>query len=139
MKKASELSVLCDVDIGLFIFSSRGRPAALVLFLTRPGFEPRYPLSHSVSTSWILFQKMLGFWLYATFLAFTELKRIEDKNRRQFSSSKRHSGLMKKASELSHVSSSKRRSGRMKKASELSVLCDVNIGLFIFPGRNRLH
>ncbi|KAF7123103.1 hypothetical protein RHSIM_Rhsim12G0075900 [Rhododendron simsii] len=40
------------------------------------------------------------------FLAFPALKRIEDKNRRQ-------------------VSSSKRRSGLMKKASELSVLCDV--------------
>ncbi|KAG5521279.1 hypothetical protein RHGRI_033734 [Rhododendron griersonianum] len=77
-------------------------------------------LSLSVSTSWILFQKMLGFWLYATFLALPELKGIEDKNRRQFSSSKRRSGLM-------------------KKASELSVLCDVNIGFFIFSGRSRLH
>ncbi|KAF7148157.1 hypothetical protein RHSIM_Rhsim03G0098500 [Rhododendron simsii] len=55
---------------------------------------------------------MLGFWLYATFLAFTELKLIEDKNSHQ-------------------VSFSKRRSGLMKKASELSVLCDVDISLFI--------
>ncbi|KAG5521767.1 hypothetical protein RHGRI_034105 [Rhododendron griersonianum] len=62
--------------------------------------------------SWILFQKMLGFWLYANL--------IEDKNRRQ-------------------VSFFKRRSGLMKKASELSVLCDVDIGLFIFSGRGLLH
>ncbi|KAI8563435.1 hypothetical protein RHMOL_Rhmol03G0111000 [Rhododendron molle] len=27
----------------------------------------------------------------------------------------------------------------MKKASELCVLCDVDIGLFIFSGRGRLH
>ncbi|KAG5556983.1 hypothetical protein RHGRI_007287 [Rhododendron griersonianum] len=27
----------------------------------------------------------------------------------------------------------------MKKASELSVLCNVDIGLFIFSGRGRLH
>ncbi|KAI8527881.1 hypothetical protein RHMOL_Rhmol12G0108500 [Rhododendron molle] len=39
MKKACEHSVLCDVDIGLFIFSGRGRLAALGLFLTGPGFE----------------------------------------------------------------------------------------------------
>ncbi|KAI8533399.1 hypothetical protein RHMOL_Rhmol10G0006500 [Rhododendron molle] len=49
-----------------------------------------------------------------------QLKRIEDKNSRQ-------------------VSFSKRRSGLMKKASELSVLCDVDIGLFIFSGRGRLY
>ncbi|KAG5521595.1 hypothetical protein RHGRI_033975 [Rhododendron griersonianum] len=65
-------------------------------------------------------RKMLGFWLYATFLAFPELKRNEDKNSRQ-------------------VSFSKRRSGLMKKASELSVLCVVDIGLFMFFGRGRLH
>jgi len=49
-----------------------------------------------------------------------QLKRIEDKNSRQ-------------------VSFSKRRSGLMKKASELSVLCDVDIGVFIFSGRGRLY
>ncbi|KAF7139849.1 hypothetical protein RHSIM_Rhsim06G0134900 [Rhododendron simsii] len=70
--------------------------------------------------SWIHFQKMLGFWLYGTFLAFPELKRIEEENSRQ-------------------VSFSKRRSGLMRKASELSVLCDVDIGLFIFSGRGRIH
>ncbi|KAG5548766.1 hypothetical protein RHGRI_014201 [Rhododendron griersonianum] len=63
--------------------------------------------------SWILFQKMLGFWLYATFLAFSELKLIEDKNSRKVSFSKRCNGLMKKA-----------------------VLCHVDIGHFILCGRN---
>ncbi|KAI8528000.1 hypothetical protein RHMOL_Rhmol12G0117700 [Rhododendron molle] len=113
--------------------------------------------------SWILFQKTLGFWLYATL--------IEDKNRRQVSFSKRRSGLMKKASELyvlcdvdiglfifsgtcavpdgTWVRATTRTTVRppslndaavsLKKASGLSVLCDVDIGLFIFSGRGRLH
>ncbi|KAF7123180.1 hypothetical protein RHSIM_Rhsim12G0097400 [Rhododendron simsii] len=103
--------------------------------------------------SWILFQKMLGFWLYETL--------IEDKNRRQVSFSKRRNCLMKKASELSvlcdvdiglFIFSSRGRlaalvlfltgpgfepRGLMKKASKLSVLCDVDIGLFIFSGCGR--
>nr|AQM52293.1 FLC1 [Monotropa hypopitys] len=49
-----------------------------------------------------------------------QLKRIEDKNSRQ-------------------VTFSKRRGGLMKKARELSVLCDVGIGLFIFSGRGKLY
>ncbi|GJS42388.1 transcription factor, MADS-box [Tanacetum coccineum] len=49
-----------------------------------------------------------------------ELKRIEDNGSR-------------------HVSFSKRRNGLMKKAHELAVLCDVDIGLFVFSGNNRLY
>jgi hypothetical protein len=49
-----------------------------------------------------------------------ELKRIEDKSSRQ-------------------VTFSKRRSGLMKKAQELSILCDVDVALFIFSGRGRLY
>lgn len=49
-----------------------------------------------------------------------ELKRIEDKSSRQ-------------------VTFSKRRSGLMKKARELSVLCDVDVALFIFSGRGKLY
>ena len=50
-----------------------------------------------------------------------ELKRIEDNGSR-------------------HVSFSKRRNGLMKKAHELAVLCDVDVGLFVFsPGNNRLY
>ncbi|GFS33033.1 AGAMOUS-like 6 [Actinidia rufa] len=48
------------------------------------------------------------------------LKAIEDKSSRQ-------------------VTFSKRRSGLMKKARELSVLCDVEIALFVFSGRGRLY
>ncbi|XP_071693760.1 truncated transcription factor CAULIFLOWER A-like [Rutidosis leptorrhynchoides] len=48
-----------------------------------------------------------------------ELKRIEDKSSRQ-------------------VSFSKRRNGLMKKAHELAVLCDVDVALFVFSGKNRL-
>ncbi|XP_052188799.1 truncated transcription factor CAULIFLOWER D-like isoform X2 [Diospyros lotus] len=49
-----------------------------------------------------------------------QLKRIEDKNSRQ-------------------VTFSKRRSGLMKKARELSVLCDVDIGVFVFSGKGKLY
>ena len=49
-----------------------------------------------------------------------ELKRIEDNGSR-------------------HVSFSKRRNGLMKKAHELAVLCDVDVGLFVFSGTNRLY
>nr|XP_043608046.1 agamous-like MADS-box protein AP1 isoform X2 [Erigeron canadensis] len=48
-----------------------------------------------------------------------ELKRISDKSSRQ-------------------VSFSKRRNGLMKKAHELAVLCDVDLALFVFSGKNRL-
>ncbi|KAK9925533.1 hypothetical protein M0R45_033855 [Rubus argutus] len=49
-----------------------------------------------------------------------QLKRIEDKIRRQ-------------------VTFSKRRSGLMKKARELSVLCGVEVGLIIFSAKGRLY
>ncbi|KAK8567584.1 hypothetical protein V6N13_105542 [Hibiscus sabdariffa] len=49
-----------------------------------------------------------------------EIKRIEDKNSRQ-------------------VTFSKRRSGLIKKARELSVLCDVEIALVVFSSRGRLY
>ncbi|KAK8699477.1 hypothetical protein V6N13_115560 [Hibiscus sabdariffa] len=49
-----------------------------------------------------------------------EIKRIEDKNRRQ-------------------IAFSKRRSGLIKKARELSVLCDVEIALVVFSSRGRLY
>ncbi|KAK9048443.1 hypothetical protein SSX86_032593, partial [Deinandra increscens subsp. villosa] len=49
-----------------------------------------------------------------------ELKRIDDKVSRQ-------------------VSFTKRRNGLMKKAHELSVLCDVDLAVFVFSGRNRLY
>ncbi|KAJ0667605.1 putative transcription factor MADS-MIKC family [Helianthus annuus] len=49
-----------------------------------------------------------------------ELKRIQDKVSRQ-------------------VSFTKRRNGLMKKAHELSVLCDVDLAVFVFSGRNKLY
>nr|UXR27455.1 MADS transcription factor AGL6-1b [Delphinium anthriscifolium] len=49
-----------------------------------------------------------------------EMKRIENKINRQ-------------------VTFSKRRSGLLKKAYELSVLCDAEIGLIIFSGRGKLY
>ncbi|KAG5534694.1 hypothetical protein RHGRI_022728 [Rhododendron griersonianum] len=49
-----------------------------------------------------------------------ELKTIEDKSSRQ-------------------VTFSKRRSGLMKKARELSVLCDVEIAVFVFSGGGKLY
>ncbi|KAK9931422.1 hypothetical protein M0R45_018697 [Rubus argutus] len=49
-----------------------------------------------------------------------QLKRIEDKIRRQ-------------------VTFSKRRSGLIKKARELSVLCGVEVGLVIFSAKGRLY
>lgn len=48
------------------------------------------------------------------------MKRIEDKSNRQ-------------------VTFSKRRTGLMKKARELSVLCDVDVAVHIFSGRGRLY
>ncbi|OWM71423.1 hypothetical protein CDL15_Pgr005610 [Punica granatum] len=49
-----------------------------------------------------------------------QLKRIEDKNSRQ-------------------VTFSKRRNGLIKKGRELAVLCDVDVGLIIFSSRGRLY
>ncbi|XP_052204744.1 truncated transcription factor CAULIFLOWER A-like isoform X1 [Diospyros lotus] len=49
-----------------------------------------------------------------------EMKRIQDKSSRQ-------------------VTFSKRRSGLIKKAGELSVLCDVEIALFIFSNHGKLY
>ncbi|XP_057542058.1 truncated transcription factor CAULIFLOWER D-like isoform X3 [Amaranthus tricolor] len=49
-----------------------------------------------------------------------EMKRIEDKSNRQ-------------------VTFSKRRSGLIKKARELSVLCDVDVALLVFSNRGRLY
>ncbi|KAA8533330.1 hypothetical protein F0562_033134 [Nyssa sinensis] len=49
-----------------------------------------------------------------------EMKKIENKSSRQ-------------------VTFSKRRSGLMKKAGELSVLCDVEIAIFIFSSRGKLY
>lgn len=49
-----------------------------------------------------------------------EIRRIEDKGSRQ-------------------VTFSKRRSGLIKKARELSVLCDVEIALLVFSSRGRLY
>ncbi|KAE9592618.1 putative transcription factor MADS-type1 family [Lupinus albus] len=37
------------------------------------------------------------------------------------------------------VTFSKRRSGLMKKAFELSLLCDAEVALIIFSGRGKLH
>nr|GEV30511.1 K-box region and MADS-box transcription factor family protein [Tanacetum cinerariifolium] len=49
-----------------------------------------------------------------------EMKRIEDKNSRQ-------------------VTFSKRRTGLMKKARHLSVLCDVDIAVFVFSANGKLY
>ncbi|OWM89776.1 MADS-box protein FLOWERING LOCUS C-like isoform X1 [Punica granatum] len=49
-----------------------------------------------------------------------EMKRIEDKSSRQ-------------------VTFSKRRSGLIKKARELSILCDVEVALLVFSSRGRLY
>jgi len=49
-----------------------------------------------------------------------QLKRIEDKKRR-------------------HVTFSKRRSGLIKKAKELSVLCDVDVAVFVFSGKGKFY
>ncbi|PWA67518.1 Transcription factor, MADS-box [Artemisia annua] len=49
-----------------------------------------------------------------------EMKRIEDKNSRQ-------------------VTFSKRRTGLMKKARQLSVLCDVDIAVLVFSARGKLY
>ncbi|GJY95923.1 K-box region and MADS-box transcription factor family protein, partial [Tanacetum coccineum] len=49
-----------------------------------------------------------------------EMKRIEDKNSRQ-------------------VTFSKRRTGLMKKARHLSVLCDVDIAVLVFSARGKLY
>ncbi|XP_021745286.1 agamous-like MADS-box protein AGL27 [Chenopodium quinoa] len=49
-----------------------------------------------------------------------EMKRIEDKSSRQ-------------------VTFSKRRSGLIKKARELSVLCDVDVAVLVFSNRGRLY
>uniref|UniRef100_A0A7C8ZVJ8 MADS-box domain-containing protein n=1 Tax=Opuntia streptacantha TaxID=393608 RepID=A0A7C8ZVJ8_OPUST len=49
-----------------------------------------------------------------------EMKRIEDKSSRQ-------------------VTFSKRRSGLVKKAKELSILCDVEVALVVFSSRGRLY
>ncbi|KAL8161916.1 hypothetical protein V2J09_013405 [Rumex salicifolius] len=49
-----------------------------------------------------------------------EIKRIEDKSSRQ-------------------VTFSKRRSGLIKKARELSILCDVQLALIVFSARGRLY
>uniref|UniRef100_A0A7N0URQ7 MADS-box domain-containing protein n=1 Tax=Kalanchoe fedtschenkoi TaxID=63787 RepID=A0A7N0URQ7_KALFE len=49
-----------------------------------------------------------------------ELKRIEDKSSRQ-------------------VTFSKRKSGLMKKANELSVLCDVDVAVFIFSSKGKMY
>ncbi|CAL5370418.1 unnamed protein product [Camellia sinensis] len=49
-----------------------------------------------------------------------QLKRIEDKNSRQ-------------------VTFSKRRTGLIKKARELSILCDVEIALIVFSARGKLY
>ncbi|CAI9093176.1 OLC1v1028614C5 [Oldenlandia corymbosa var. corymbosa] len=49
-----------------------------------------------------------------------EIKKIEDKNSRQ-------------------VTFSKRRNGLMKKARELSVLCDVDVAVLIFSSRGKLY
>ncbi|RWV87076.1 hypothetical protein BHE74_00044636 [Ensete ventricosum] len=50
----------------------------------------------------------------------TQMKRIENTTSRQ-------------------VTFSKRRSGLLKKALELSVLCDVEVALIIFSSRGKLH
>ncbi|PWA95314.1 flowering locus C-like protein, splicing variant 2 [Artemisia annua] len=49
-----------------------------------------------------------------------EIKLIEDKNSRQ-------------------VTFSKRRTGLMKKARQLSVLCDVDIAVVVFSSRGKLY
>ncbi|KAL9246584.1 hypothetical protein vseg_020101 [Gypsophila vaccaria] len=49
-----------------------------------------------------------------------EIKKIEDKNSRQ-------------------VTFSKRRSGLMKKAREISTLCDVDVAVIVFSSRGRLY
>ncbi|GKC71292.1 K-box region and MADS-box transcription factor family protein, partial [Tanacetum coccineum] len=49
-----------------------------------------------------------------------EMKRIEDKNRRQ-------------------VTFYKRRTGLVKKARQLSVLCDVDIAVVVFSARGKLY
>nr|AZZ09246.1 FLOWERING LOCUS C 2 [Primula vulgaris] len=49
-----------------------------------------------------------------------EVKKIEDRNSR-------------------HVTFSKRRSGLIKKAKELSVLCDVEVAVFVFSGKGKLY
>ncbi|PWA86712.1 flowering locus C-like protein, splicing variant 2 [Artemisia annua] len=49
-----------------------------------------------------------------------EIKRIEDKNSRQ-------------------VTFSKRRTGLMKKARQLSVLCDVDIAVVVFSSGGKLY
>ncbi|CAN1137239.1 MADS-box protein AGL42 [Linum perenne] len=49
-----------------------------------------------------------------------EMKKIEDKSRRQ-------------------VTFSKRRKGLLKKAREISVLCDVQLALVVFSNRGRLY
>ncbi|XP_057816899.1 truncated transcription factor CAULIFLOWER D-like [Cryptomeria japonica] len=89
IKKAHELSVLCQAEVGLIIFSSRGK------------------LHEYGSHGWMGRGKI-------------EIKRIENRTNRQ-------------------VTFSKRRSGLIKKAHELSVLCQAEVGLIIFSSRGKLY
>ncbi|XP_058193538.1 uncharacterized protein LOC131310498 isoform X2 [Rhododendron vialii] len=102
----------------------KNRPSGLLLQTTQRSHEESqrtlYPLRRRYRPLHLLRPRPPGGTCAVPDETWVRATRIEDKNRRQFSSSKRRSGVM-------------------KKASELSVLCDVNIGLFIFSGCSRLH
>ncbi|KAG6513512.1 hypothetical protein ZIOFF_023842 [Zingiber officinale] len=120
LRKAHELSVLCDAEVAVIIFSSRGK---LYEFCSLPGMMKileRYK-KYSYGGSEINFQVKENQGLVLDMVrGMVELRMIENKFDRQ-------------------VTFAKRRNGLLKKAHELSVLCDAEVAVIIFSSRGKLY
>ncbi|XP_042381742.1 agamous-like MADS-box protein MADS4 [Zingiber officinale] len=120
LRKAHELSVLCDAEVAVIIFSSRGK---LYEFCSLPGMMKileRYQ-KYSYGGSEINFQVKENQGLVLEMVrGMGELRMIENKFDRQ-------------------VTFAKRRNGLLKKAHELSVLCDAEVAVIIFSSRGKLY
>lgn len=66
LKKAYELSILCEVEVGLIIFSSRGR---LFEFCSSPRYLPLWITANTLSVSFLIYFSLL-FFLFCFFFFF---------------------------------------------------------------------
>ncbi|KAI9153138.1 hypothetical protein LWI28_006588 [Acer negundo] len=113
LKKAHEISVLCEADVALIVFSTKGK-------LFEYSTDSRVCHSFGKIGVVIFIKREIRLIREHMGRGRVELKRIENKINRQ-------------------VTFAKRRNGLLKKAYELSVLCDAEVALIIFSNRGKLY
>ncbi|KAE8767193.1 MADS-box transcription factor 25 [Hordeum vulgare] len=153
LKKAHELAILCDVQVGVIVFSSTGRLyeyASSTTTTTKgmPSIIHKYQSAQE-------HQQLLNPVSQIMVASFTSINRparrhleIRKRRRRRARRRRRRRGRMGRGkiaieridnATNRQVTFSKRRGGLMKKARELAILCDADLALIVFSSTSRLY